>query len=114
MKMSKQDLYSIQDKTAKMYNRPLMIINKGKAIQVFAQMVNDKEQGDINKWPEQFNLVLIGYFDDEIGKIESIEPQIIANGLDVLEPENKTFTLETLAELINQHNEKNVVKFGEN
>jgi hypothetical protein len=111
--MPKQELYSIQDKVAKVYNRPMPIVNLGKAMQVFAQMVNDENDSDIKKWPEQFNLVKLGFYEEETGKIESlVTPEIIANGLDVVEEKNKTFTLEQLAELINQHNEKNVVKIG--
>jgi hypothetical protein len=110
--MPKQELYSIQDKVAKVYNRPMPIVNLGKAMQVFAQMVNG-EDSDITKWPEQFNLVKIGSYEEETGKLESLDsPEIIANGLDVLEEKNKSFTLEQLAELINKHNEKNVVKLG--
>jgi hypothetical protein len=114
MKMAKQELYSIQDKVAKIYNRPMPIVNFGKAMQVFSQMVNDEQDSDIKKWPEQFNLVKLGTYDEETGKIDSFDtPEIIANGLDVLEEKNKTFTLEQLAELINQHNEKNVIKMPE-
>jgi hypothetical protein len=112
MKMAKQELYSIQDKTAKLYNRPMPIVNLGKAMQVFSQMVNDEKDSDIKKWPEQFNLVKLGYYEEETGKLIPLDsPEIIANGLDVQEEKNKSFTLEQLAEVINQHNEKNVINY---
>lgn len=114
--MAKVQIYSIYDKTAKTYNRPMEIINKGKAMQVFQAMVNEKEkQSDLSRWPDQFSLYHIADFDNETGKLDAFtEPQHIANGVEVLQQENIEFTLPKLFDLWEKwQNEQNITNIKE-
>jgi hypothetical protein len=105
-----QELYSFYDKTAKHYKRPMMIVNMGKAMQVFSDLVNATEQqSDIAKWPEQFNLVKIAEFNEQTGQVIALEtPEIICNGMDVQQDKNKVMTLNMLFQMFEEYQESKV------
>lgn len=76
-------VFSIRDvKTA--FMAPMVEINDRAAIRNFSRIINS-ETGLINYSPSDFDLYLIGHFDDQSGKLESIDPvQFIVAGRDLV------------------------------
>ena len=60
-------IVSIEDKEAKIFNEPKLVINKVQAMREFIEMCND-DKYPFKKYPEQFRLVKLGIFDDEKGE----------------------------------------------
>jgi hypothetical protein len=97
MKM-KLKVYSIFDSAAKAYVQPFYMHNDGLAIRAFMDNVNSKEENNISKHPDQFTLFQIGEFDDTSGKIDSIDPKSLGNGLEFKNDE----ALDKMSALINK------------
>jgi hypothetical protein len=78
--------YSIFDKTAGAYSNPFFALNDGMAVRMFSQVVNDPNS-HINKQPNEFNLYLLGEFDEHSGVISGLSdgPDIVIFGSEVVE-----------------------------
>lgn len=75
-------LYSLHDvKTDKWY-KPVVCNNDGEAERSFISAVNGDygKDGDVVKYPQDFRLVCLGTFDDQLGVIEGIANVEIING----------------------------------
>lgn len=80
-------MYSIHDKAAQAFITPFFMHNKAMAIRAFADNINSTEESNLSKHPEQFSLFQVGEFEDSIGKVTELDkPELIASGLEVLEP----------------------------
>lgn len=66
-------LYSVHDTLAKIHYMPFQTSAVEIAIRTFADLVNDEKMA-VYKNPEDFNLVMIGTFDDESGTIDPLSP----------------------------------------
>ena len=62
----KQNVYSIYDSKAEVFNPPIFLHKDGEAIRAFDQICNDPES-DFNKWPGDYTLFRIGEWDNETG-----------------------------------------------
>ena len=65
-------MFSIRDAKGEIYHPPFFKITNGEAERDFTTTVGD-EKSMLNKYPEDFDLYYIGEFDDQTGKIESLE-----------------------------------------
>lgn len=76
-------VFSIRDvKTT--FMAPLIEINDRAAIRNFSRVVNS-DDGLMSYSPSDFDLYLIGHFDDQSGKIESVDPvQFVCAGRDLV------------------------------
>ena len=83
--MSKQDqeknqyILSIYDNVAKIYEPPFTEKNTGTAIRRIQDLIQNNPNSPYAKFPDNFALYHIGYFDPEDGSILDIEPSHIIN-----------------------------------
>lgn len=72
---------SVYDRAAATYGRPLFAAAVGAAMRSFQDEVNRAaEDNPMYKHPEDFDLVQIGTFDDQSGRLAAIEPKVVAIG----------------------------------
>jgi len=65
--MSDKVLVSVFDKVANMYSPVMVEVNKESAIRNFK--IGAKQNAQISACPEDYELRLVGFWDDETGKI---------------------------------------------
>ena len=74
------NVYSILDKQAKAYAQPFFLQNDDMAERTFSTTLNDPSTV-CYRYPEHFVLCKLGTYDDNIGKIESLDtPEILFTG----------------------------------
>lgn len=77
---------SVKDRAADVFNRPFFVPHRNVAIRDFTDEVN-RVAGDnqLNKHPDDFDLYLLGEFDDARGVVLNNEPQVLVRAKDVLQ-----------------------------
>lgn len=79
--MNKMILVSVRDKKAEAFHPPYTVPTKGIAIRAFGDAVL-KGGTDLSQHPEDFDLFMIGEFDQLSGKLIPCDPVSICSGLD--------------------------------
>ena len=76
----------VKDRAADVFNRPFFVPHRNVAIRDFTDEVN-RVAGDnqLNKHPDDFDLYLLGEFDDSKGAFLKNEPQVLVRAKDVLQ-----------------------------
>lgn len=74
-------LYSVHDSASGIYDRPFAMQSDAAAIRGFKDACEDAESF-IGKHPEDFTLVQVGTWDDNLGKIVGENPRKVTNGLE--------------------------------
>jgi len=76
----------VKDRAADVFNRPFFVPHRNVAIRDFTDEVN-RVAGDnqLNKHPDDFDLYLLGEFDDARGAFVNNEPQVLVRAKDVLQ-----------------------------
>lgn len=77
-------VFTIQDKKSAAHLPPFYCVNRDVALRHFKNAANDK-QTEIGRNPEDFNLYLIGEFDDNTGVITAIPSDLICTALSLKE-----------------------------
>ena len=77
MSDSTQIMVSIHDKMAEVYRAPIVFKNEAVAIRTFSEYCNDKNQ-DANRFPDDFEIVLVGYWHDDTGIVEYTDLKVLA------------------------------------
>lgn len=85
------DLYicAIRDSAVEAYLRPIFVNATGQASRSFSDEVNRVAQdNDLNKHPDDFELYLLGTYDDSTGRLDSpaTGPTLIIRGKDCVKP----------------------------
>jgi len=77
---------SVKDRAADVFNRPFFVPHRNVAIRDFTDEVN-RVAGDnqLNKHPDDFDLYLLGEFDDSKGSFINNDPQVLVRAKDVLQ-----------------------------
>ena len=77
---------SVKDRAADVFNRPFFVPHRNVAIRDFTDEVN-RVAGDnqLNKHPDDFDLYLLGEFDDSSGTFLNNVPQVLVRAKDVLQ-----------------------------
>lgn len=76
-------MYTINDCKAEFYQNPFFARTNDEAKRLFSQAVNDKSQNNLmNQSPADFTLFECGSFDEVTGRVTSIEPMSLGNGLE--------------------------------
>jgi len=78
-------IVSVKDGAANVFNRPFFVPHRNVAIRDFTDEVNrSAADNPLNKHPDDFDLYIIGTFDDNLGSFltESI-PSVLVRGKDV-------------------------------
>lgn len=83
-------IVAIRDDAIQAFGRPIFVVALGQATRSFADEVNN-EQSEMCKHPSDYSLYEIGEYDDEIGRVTSLEsPRLLSRGADVSKRENIT------------------------
>lgn len=67
----KHRAYSILDTAINVYSVPFFVQHEGIALRYFQTLAND-DKSDVGRYPSQFHLFLVGYFDDDAGMLEML------------------------------------------
>lgn len=83
----KLKIVTLRDIKIGAYQQPVYVAAVGAAIRGFEDAINNKEKNtDISRHPADFELYLLGEFDDETGKFNLLDqPQFIMGGNNVQE-----------------------------
>ena len=80
-----QFVVSVKDRAADVFNRPFFVPHRNVAIRDFTDEVNRAAaDNQLNKHPDDFDLYLLGQFDDSKGIFVSEEPVVLVRGKDVI------------------------------
>lgn len=75
---------AIRDRAIDAYGQPFFSASVGGAIRSFSDEINRAaENNQLNKHPEDFDLYLLGEFDDATGRFDAADPSQIAIGKDL-------------------------------
>jgi len=81
-----QFIVSVKDRAADVFNRPFFVPHRNVAIRDFTDEVNrGVADNQLNKHPDDFDLYLLGQFDDNAGTFITEDPVILVRGKDVLQ-----------------------------
>lgn len=69
----KHSIYAVRDAKADVYARPFTQANDQLAARAFYSAAMDPST-ELSKFPEDYSLWVLGYFDDESGIVEGIKP----------------------------------------
>lgn len=76
---------AIRDRAIDSFGVPVFVATTGAAIRSFSDEVNRKdENNNLCKHPEDFDLFLLGEYDDQTGEFDGCRPQQIAVGKDLV------------------------------
>jgi len=79
-------IFTIRDSKGEMYNTPFFRRTIGDAERTFHELVND-DKTSVSKYPDDFDLYLIGDFDDQTGITKGLDtPQHIVKAINVRRP----------------------------
>lgn len=76
-------LITIKDNAVQAFQPINTVRAKGEAIRGFQDAINNEQNRQLHKHPEDFDLYLVGTFDDETGEITVQKPELIIRGKDV-------------------------------
>lgn len=70
-------IFSINDVKALSFGQPFFAVNKGIAVRMFSDLVNDKNSM-VSKHPDDFKLYMLGEFDDNSGGLSPVaQPEFL-------------------------------------
>lgn len=82
--MQKLKMFSVRDAKAEIYNAPFYKRSIGEAERDFKTALTDDKNPNA-KYPEDFDLFLIGEYDDSTGLVTPLQtPQHIAKAIDLI------------------------------
>jgi len=77
---------SVKDRAADVFNRPFFVPHRNVAIRDFTDEVNrSAADNQLNKHPDDFDLYLLGEFNDANGEFSSNTPQVLVRAKDVIQ-----------------------------
>ena len=76
----------VKDRAAEVFNRPFFVPHRNVAIRDFTDEVNRAAaDNQLNKHPDDFDLYLLGEFNDNSGEFSISTPQVLVRAKDVLQ-----------------------------
>jgi hypothetical protein len=76
----------VKDRAAEVFNRPFFVPHRNVAIRDFTDEVNRvAADNQLNKHPDDFDLYLLGEFNDNTGEFSISNPQVLVRAKDVLQ-----------------------------
>lgn len=76
---------SVKDRAADVFNRPFFVPHRNVAIRDFTDEVNrSAADNQLNKHPDDFDLYLLGEFDDSKGEFVKADVQVLVRAKDVI------------------------------
>jgi len=80
-------LFSIYDDTTELYEAPFVDINRGSALRRIQDLIKTHPESMYAKFPEQFQLCVIGSWNEKVGDIISDKPVIFQELKDLTQKE---------------------------
>ena len=74
--MDKKLLFAIYDKTTELYEAPFVDINRGTALRRIQDLMRSHPASPYSKFPADFQLTVIGTWNENVGDIISDKPII--------------------------------------
>lgn len=82
--MAVYQMCTVLDMVAQQYGRPFFAVSTGSAIRGFSDEVNRQSDSVLYQHPDDFQLFLMGVFDDEKASVElTSPPQLLVSGAQV-------------------------------
>lgn len=79
-------MYTIRDSKAEIYGNPFYQKSHGEAERNFKSLTNDGKS-TVNQYPEDFDLYYLGIYDDQTGKMETLDtPQHVVKATALKDP----------------------------
>ena len=79
-------IVSVKDRAADVFNRPFFVPHRNVAIRDFTDEVNRSAvDNQLNKHPDDFDLYLLGEFNDNTGEFVMVSPQVLVRAKDVIQ-----------------------------
>lgn len=78
--MAKKSIYSIFDLQSGYHKNFFPARADGEAIRSFETLVNDEQRNQIKDYPEDFELMFIGEFDDNTGEFTNVQHKKLGRG----------------------------------
>lgn len=76
-------LVAVKDNAVESFQPVNTVRARGEALRGFIDAVNNPQNQQLHAHPEDFDLYVIGYFDDQTGILERVEqPERIMRGID--------------------------------
>jgi hypothetical protein len=76
----------VKDRAAEVFNRPFFVPHRNVAIRDFTDEVNRAAaDNQLNKHPDDFDLYLLGEFNDNTGEFSISTPQVLVRAKDVVQ-----------------------------
>jgi len=76
----------VKDRAAEVFNRPFFVPHRNVAIRDFTDEVNRAAaDNQLNKHPDDFDLYLLGEFNDNTGEFSISTPQVLVRAKDVIQ-----------------------------
>ena len=69
-------LFSIYDDTTELYEPPFVDVNRGSALRRIQDLIKSHPESMYAKFPEQFQLTVIGSWNEKVGDIISEKPVV--------------------------------------
>lgn len=76
-------LVTVYDKALGAYQPPHSVRAKGEAIRNFQDAVNNRDNAQLHNHADDFELYIVGTYDDTNGRITSHEPKLLTTGAQV-------------------------------
>ena len=82
-----QYIVSVKDRAAEVFTRPFFVPHRNVAVRDFTDEINRAAADNpLNKHPDDFDLYLLGQFDDTVGSfIREGAPTVLVRGKDVVQ-----------------------------
>jgi hypothetical protein len=111
--MAIKKMYALLDHTAQIFLNPITFTNDADAIRWFTTVVNnEKEETNINKYPESFTLYRLADYDDKTAEylprdneneMTSAKPKQLITGVQVTDVENTRYSLKDMLNMLKMH-----------
>lgn len=80
----KLKVFSVRDSAGEIFNTPFYARSHGEAERSFTELARDP-QSRISKFPEHYDLWLLGSYDDQTGKFDTLDtPQHVRKAVECL------------------------------
>lgn len=81
----KYKLVSVKDTAVQAFQAIGQVRTPGEANRAFRDLINNADNKQMNQHPEDFELYVIGEWDDQTGQVTPQDPELLARGKDVSE-----------------------------
>lgn len=76
-------IFTIRDRAIDAYGQPFYAVSTGGAVRSFADEIN-RTGNALNAHPEDYDLFMLGEFDDATGEFDAVRPAQVAVGKDLV------------------------------